>query len=140
MLLPWLCRRFSCTLFIAHACTASAHILPTVSGLTILVAILVQVLKLGSQAGYDVEAGRVPGLQGTVPPELGNLPQLRQLSLELNSLTGTLPASLCPEGGERLHCCRRWTLCQAVVGGSNTCNKWPAGLRLRSEKKHIPVF
>lgn len=59
-----------------------------------------QVLRLGSQAGYDVEAGRVPGLQGTIPPELGNLQHLKQLSLELNSLTGTLPASLCPENGE----------------------------------------
>jgi hypothetical protein len=59
------------------------------------------VLNLGSQYGYN-EGSDAEGLTGPLPGKLGRLKRLQQLNLEANSLTGTLPADLCEEGGA---CC-----------------------------------
>lgn len=55
-------------------------------------------LNLGSQYGDNADTDDL-GLVGTIPAQLGNLRQLRELSLQSNSLTGTLPDNLC-NGGE----------------------------------------
>lgn len=57
-----------------------------------------ETLMLGSMFGHN-DGTDMFGLMGTIPRELGRLKNLRQLNLESNSLTGTLPP-LC-HGGER---------------------------------------
>lgn len=58
-----------------------------------------EVLNLGSQFGEN-EASEQVGLLGTIPVQIGRLLRLRELNLEMNALTGTLPPNLC-SGGRR---------------------------------------
>jgi hypothetical protein len=60
-----------------------------------------QELNMGSQFGGNAGT-ELRGLLGTIPDRLGELPHLRQLILEANSLSGHLPEGLCSEG--TAHC------------------------------------
>jgi LRR receptor-like serine/threonine-protein kinase FLS2 len=53
-----------------------------------------RVLNLGSQFGGNEGTDRL-GIMGTIPARIGELHYLRELVLEANSLTGTLPEALC---------------------------------------------
>jgi hypothetical protein len=59
-----------------------------------------RILNLGSQFGNN-EGSDAVGLTGTVPRQLSELKELRELNLESNALTGELPTTLC-NGGEAL--------------------------------------
>jgi hypothetical protein len=81
-----------------------------------------RVLNLGSQYGGNEGTDRL-GITGTIPTRIGELQYLRELVLEANSLTGTLPEALCHNSedvSKRLYCCCcvvafllpvRWQLC-----------------------------
>lgn len=54
-------------------------------------------LNLGSQFGENADSDQV-GLMGTIPVQIGKLRRLRELNLEANALTGSLPPNLCSGG------------------------------------------
>jgi Leucine rich repeat len=76
-----------------------------------------RVLNLGSQFGDN--PGRedgATGLVGTIPAELGQLASLRELNLEINALSGELPAQLCGNGAPlQWHCIACLLLCVVTV-------------------------
>jgi hypothetical protein len=54
----------------------------------------------------DVAAG---GFSGTIPAGLSTLPELIELNLGLNKLTGALPATICLPGVSKLQVSVLWT-------------------------------
>eukprot|EP00878_Enallax_costatus_P004317 GHUV01004548.1.p1 GENE.GHUV01004548.1~~GHUV01004548.1.p1 ORF type:complete len:1095 (+),score=312.31 GHUV01004548.1:392-3676(+) len=60
-----------------------------------------EVLNLGSQFGQNEGTDQV-GLLGTIPVQIGRLWGLRELNLEMNALTGTLPPNLCSGDDSKL--------------------------------------
>uniref|UniRef100_A0A383WDG8 Guanylate cyclase domain-containing protein n=1 Tax=Tetradesmus obliquus TaxID=3088 RepID=A0A383WDG8_TETOB len=59
-----------------------------------------QHINLGTQFGGNEGSEELLGLTGQLPQQLGQLKGLRQLNLEMNSLSGELPPTLCSDASE----------------------------------------
>ncbi|KAI8472451.1 MAG: hypothetical protein J3K34DRAFT_519781 [Monoraphidium minutum] len=57
-----------------------------------------EVLNLGANAGVNEETAdgeEIAGITGPIPASIASLTKLRELDLQINSLTGTIPPNLC---------------------------------------------